>query len=115
MPTRPPHPCATPGCPTLVPRGGRCAEHRKPWSGSRRADTLPADWDRIRTRILRRDGHRCQLDRCGQPARQVDHITPAHLGGTDHDTNLRAICDPCHALKSAREGRAAQLRSSTPT
>lgn len=39
-------------------------------------------------------------------ATQVDHITPKALGGTDDATNLRGICDPCHRLKSSREGAA---------
>jgi 5-methylcytosine-specific restriction protein A len=82
------------------------------WAGSTRKFSLPPDWPAIRSRILRRDGHRCVI--CGAPARQVDHITPAYLGGTDDDDNLASLCDPHHAAKSSREGhdamRAARAR-----
>ncbi|SFY16506.1 HNH endonuclease [Azotobacter vinelandii] len=37
-------------------------------------------------------------------ADEVDHITPLSQGGTDDDSNLRAIASrPCHARKTARE------------
>ena len=49
---------------------------------------------------------------CGQPAAEVDHITPLTLGGTDDDANLQALCTPCHRTKTqaeARAGRADQV------
>lgn len=76
------------------------------WSGSTRRTRLPADWNRRRERMLRRDGYRCTaLDdygiRCEEPATDVDHIEP----GDNHDeTNLAALCAWHHAKKSAREG-----------
>jgi 5-methylcytosine-specific restriction endonuclease McrA len=45
-------------------------------------------WRATRTRILTRDGHRCQ--RCGAPAGHIGHIHPVARGGTDHYTNLQA-------------------------
>ncbi|NUV86604.1 HNH endonuclease [Streptomyces sp. KAI-26] len=76
------------------------------WSGSDRRERLPADWPRIRIRILRRDGHRCTHrdqygERCEELATDVDHIVP----GDDHrETNLRALCGFHHRAKSSREG-----------
>jgi 5-methylcytosine-specific restriction endonuclease McrA len=58
-------------------------------------------WSAISRRILRRDGHRCYV--CRGEAKQVDHVVPVAAGGTHHDSNLAAICSPCHAEKTARE------------
>ncbi|WUO14006.1 HNH endonuclease [Streptomyces sp. NBC_00289] len=80
------------------------------WAGSDRRERLPADWPRIRLRVLRRDGHRCTHRdqygvRCDEPATDVDHIVP----GDDHrETNLRALCGFHHQAKSSREGGLAQ-------
>lgn len=71
-----------------------------------RTAPLPDGWADLRARILSRDGGRCRT--CGAIATQVDHIIPAHQGGTDHPTNLASICVPCHRSKTGREARAAQ-------
>jgi 5-methylcytosine-specific restriction protein A len=60
------------------------------------------DWYRIRPVVLARDRHICQF--CGQYATTVDHITPRSAGGTDELDNLRALCTPCHAKRSAAQG-----------
>ncbi|KOG26808.1 HNH endonuclease [Streptomyces viridochromogenes] len=76
------------------------------WSSSDRRERLPADWPKIRLRVLRRDGHRCTArdqygERCEELATDVDHIVP----GDDHrETNLRALCGFHHQAKSSREG-----------
>ena len=71
-----------------------------------RSQPLPEDWPRLRALVMARDGGRCTS--CGARAEQVDHIRPAYLGGTDHPTNLTALCVPCHRSKTGREARAAQ-------
>jgi 5-methylcytosine-specific restriction endonuclease McrA len=39
---------------------------------------------------------------------QVDHIVPLHKGGSNDVANLQALCEECHADKTARErGRVA--------
>lgn len=48
----------------------------------------------------------CQI--CGNPEYvaviQIDHELPLIFGGEhDADTNLRPVCVPCHARKSAKE------------
>ena len=77
---------------------------------SERGARLPADWQAIRIRVLRRDRYVCRarmsnLTRCNAPANQVDHITP----GDDHAlANLEALCRWHHARKSSSEGAAAR-------
>lgn len=87
------------------------------WSTSNRKNTLPAGWDRIRPRILKRDGYRCtaiRIDterRCNARATDVDHITPHSEGGGDEDSNLTSLCPWHHSRKSSAEGgRAASAR-----
>ncbi|AWY07567.1 HNH endonuclease [Streptomyces phage Yosif] len=83
------------------------------WSSSDRRGRLPADWDKIRRRVLARDGHRCTHrddygTRCPEPATDVDHIK----AGDDHSmSNLRALCSWHHARKSSGEGAAAKARA----
>lgn len=65
-------------------------------------------WQKIRKRILERDGHLCQAHlRRGiyRNGRQVDHILAKALGGTDYDDNLETLCDPCHKAKTAEDNR----------
>ncbi|MFB7672935.1 HNH endonuclease [Kitasatospora purpeofusca] len=80
------------------------------WSSSSRRGRLPKDWQAIRLRILARDRHACYV--CGRRATEVDHVRR----GDDHaDSNLRAICQGCHRLKSSREGGTATRRGYRPT
>jgi 5-methylcytosine-specific restriction endonuclease McrA len=61
----------------------------------------------IRRRVLRRDGHRCQIKGpgCTGIATDVDHIGDRH----DHsEANLRAVCGWCHRQRSAAQGHARQ-------
>jgi 5-methylcytosine-specific restriction protein A len=39
-------------------------------------------------------GRLCAI--CGQPAEDLDHITPINRGGTDHPTNLQPLCADCN-------------------
>ena len=40
---------------------------------------------------------------CGARATEVDHIDSLRSGGTHADSNLRAMCKPCHSSRTARE------------
>jgi 5-methylcytosine-specific restriction endonuclease McrA len=78
------------------------------WSEGR--PKLPAEWHRLRRRVLR-SASRCA--QCGGVGPfDVDHVVPRSRGGTDVPSNLRALCRPCHASKTAAEGhaRARELR-----
>ena len=70
---------------------------------SRRSAPLPADWSRLRRRILRRDMGVCYI--CGRPgANSVDHIRSVADGGSDDESNLAAVhARPCHERKTAAE------------
>lgn len=76
-----------------------------------------AEWERLRKTVLHRDKHLCQpcLAKTPQrltPANQVDHIKAKANGGTDELDNLRAICGPCHALKTIHDqGKNPRLRN----
>ncbi len=80
------------------------------WTTSTRRDQLPPNWATIRAATLDAANHQCQWHtnsiRCQAPATDVDHI---NRGNNHHPDNLQALCRYHHALKSAREGRAAQL------
>jgi 5-methylcytosine-specific restriction protein A len=85
-----------------------CAVHppRQRWDNSTRKQRRQGTgWEEQarHKRIMRRDGGRCYL--CAGPAQEVDHVTPLAQGGTDRADNLRAVCKPCHAAKTALEGR----------
>lgn len=63
-------------------------------------------WQQIRERILDRDCGLCQPCKAAgriTMARAVDHKVSKANGGSDDDSNLQAICDPCHKAKTAAE------------
>lgn len=82
------------------------------WRGSDRKSRLPAGWEQIRRRILRRADYQCQwVDpewqvRCPARATDVDHIVSGKQLGweDDRDSNLRALCGPHHQSVSSRQG-----------
>jgi 5-methylcytosine-specific restriction protein A len=85
------------------------------WSKeSRQSRGYGAAWDKRRLRILKRDCGICQpCKRAGRLSQgnQVDHIISKAKAATlgwgqtqiDGDTNLQAICEPCHKLKTKVE------------
>ena len=57
---------------------------------------------RIRNRYLAANPV-CEIrEKCnGDPATEVDHITPISNGGAVHDeANLQSVCKPCHRWKT---------------
>lgn len=109
--------CSVVGCPNPTKgRASRCPGHApSPWAGAearkaaRRAELSDRQWRALRVEVLKRDGWKCDL--CGDPATEVDHIVPFTEGGRSTPSNLRAICRPCHASKSAREGNRARRKN----
>lgn len=57
----------------------------------------------IRHRILARDHHTCQQCHTTTDTLDIDHIAPLGEGGTDDDSNLRALCTHCHSVKTRQE------------
>lgn len=83
--------------------------------GSRHARGYGSEWEALRARILKRDGYVCQCEDCKEagrilPARDVDHILAKAHGGSDEESNLRAMNADCHKRKTAREGRGGRFR-----
>lgn len=114
MPPKPLHPCAAPGCPTLVRDGSYCPTHKRErvqqydqarGSASRRG--YGTRWRRLRTMFL------AAHPLCGDPyrrhpdqavmANEVDHILARAQGGTDEWGNLQGLCSSCHSHKTALE------------
>lgn len=60
----------------------------------------PAEWNRIREEILKRDNYECQS--CGRSSDHfslsVHHILPVSKGGEEDDDNLVTVCERCHDL-----------------
>lgn len=123
MPVSAARPCRHSGCGKLVADGsGYCETHQSDRKVGKFADELRgsrhergygSEWEKIRKRILRRDKGLCQpCFRQGKyrPAKQVDHKVPKVEGGTDDDSNLQAICVPCHQAKTAEEALRARRR-----
>lgn len=69
-------------------------------------------WKQQRLIVLRRDSYLCGY--CGEPANEVDHITPRVAGGTDDLDNLVACCRNCNARKNRRSEAVFLSRASTP-
>lgn len=113
MPKAIPRACRKHGCAaTTTDRSGYCEAHRNTgWEQhqqgkSRHERGYGSKWDVIRARILTRDKHLCQQcmkDGRAKAATTVDHIKPKAQGGTDADSNLQALCWPCHRMKTATE------------
>lgn len=95
---------------------GYCQEHADLATGWRRVAVKSPEargydwaWRKQRKRILARDRGLCQMClRAGRvtAATEVDHIVNKASGGSDADTNLEAICSPCHAIKTRAEATA---------
>lgn len=112
MPRRPPHACATPGCPALVETGARCPDHARALnaeidslrpSAARRG--YDAAWRRIRLAHLRRNPIcvECRGLGLAVPATDVDHVVALRRGGTNAFSNLQSLCHVHHSRKTARE------------
>ena len=109
MPTLNARYCLSPGCKNRT-SGAWCDDHRKSQTadkdrarGSRHKRGYGTKWDKLRKRVLARDNYACRV--CMQfgmvtTANEVDHIIPKAKGGSDHPSNLQAIC---HAVKTAEE------------
>jgi 5-methylcytosine-specific restriction protein A len=119
MPFSPPHACATPGCPALVPRGrARCEPCSKKAQaqdvelrGTARERGYDSAWKARRLAFLRAHPlcRLCEEKGLCEPARVVDHVVP-HKGDRalfEDDLNLQGLCIPCHNRKTATTDRGA--------
>ena len=60
-------------------------------------------WRRKRETILLRDHYTCRTCGLVTHSLEVDHIVNLAQGGTEDDSNLQALCIPCHKAKTTRE------------
>ena len=91
----------------------------RPWLHDKRSSSERGygwAWQKLRLRILARDGYICQCEECTKanrirPAQEVDHIVSKAewkrrhltLDGVDNPSNLQAINRLCHERKSLAE------------
>lgn len=100
-----------------VPGTSRCRAHtRSGWATHRPPANIYAygsGWSARVRQVLEREGYRCQLryaDICVGRTSQVDHILQPEAGGGSDLANLRAVCRPCHARRTGRQGALAKQR-----
>lgn len=109
MPQAAPRPCTQPGCGALVHDGsGRCDAHqRKSWAPRYRhvKRIRGSKLKRLRDELLHRKPLCEECERNGRVSASTvrDHIVPLAEGGTEDESNIQALCDPCHDAKSKRE------------
>jgi 5-methylcytosine-specific restriction enzyme A len=98
--------CLEPDCGELT-LNRRCPAHERENVKRNRSvnNALYASrrWRILRTRYL---AHHSECVECGQPASEVDHITPIEVGGPVWDqSNWAAMCHACHSRKTLNETR----------
>ena len=113
VPTKPKRPCSYPGCPRLTD-GRFCEKHAK--LESRRYEKYDRDpatrkrygraWKRVRERYIAAHPlcEKCRERGKLTPAQEVHHLLPLSRGGTPDESNLMALCKPCHSEITARDG-----------
>ncbi len=102
MPPRRVTVCATPGCPELATRRGKCDTHATPaWAGSTRGGSTRAT-RRLRAQVLAEEPT-CRD--CGGVATEAGHIIPAAYGGTYERHNLKGQCRACNVQQIADDKR----------
>jgi 5-methylcytosine-specific restriction endonuclease McrA len=85
----PRRPCI--GCGRLIPYGTWCKGCERPRPRGRKLHALRQAY------VI---GRPCAY--CGQPAEHLDHIVPLSRGGTNHRSNLQALCSTCNLSKGDR-------------
>lgn len=114
MPMKPKRACAVPNCPELAAVGMYCEKHRKEenhwYNKYGRTDDekkrYGAEWQRIRNRYIMKHPlcEKCRSEQRVAMAREVHHIVPIDHGGSHEDSNLMALCKPCHSRITAESG-----------
>lgn len=110
MPRSPKKPCREPGCPALTD-GGRCQAHQRQVErerGSAASRGYGVQHRRWRAMVLARDPF-CRDPYARhvalEPATVADHVVRLKAGGSWALENGQGLCESCHAIKRASEGR----------
>lgn len=115
MPVRAGSACRRPGCAGIV-RAGVCSlcgplRARRDAAGDALRGTAAqrgygGRWQRVRALFLR--AHplcaECAQQGVTTAATDVHHLVPRRAGGTDEESNLRALCHSCHSRITAAGG-----------
>lgn len=106
MPTRPPKPCNTPGCPELAVGSPWCPSHAQKVAQDAPARVSDAKRPQARARGYDNVWRRCRnayiaqhpfCECCEAPATLVHHNHPLDKGGARLDHwNLKSLCSDCH-------------------
>lgn len=85
---------------TVVQGTGYCPRHqRERWAGHTWEGPKPADWNRLKEIVFKRDKGICYI--CNQPgATEVDHVIALALGGSNNLYNLKPVHHQCHLKKT---------------
>lgn len=83
---------------------------------SRHARGYGTAWTKLRAIVLAEEPlcRICKRNGKVKPASHVDHMTPKAKGGTDHRSNLQALCAEHHTTKTLTEAAEAQGRTYKP-
>lgn len=103
-PTRPPHPCAKPGCPTLVTTGSYCTEHeatRRHKDPEQACFYRSSHWTKL-SKLIRKQRPVCESCR-SKPSQFVDHVDGDWRNNAPE--NHAALCRDCNATKTAKQHR----------
>lgn len=122
MPKMPPKPCTAARCNNMATKNGRCEDHNiEAWASNKGKSAHSRGygygWKKLRNRILKRDDYLCQSCLRAdiiKEAKEVDHILNKKRGGTDHESNLEALCCECHKKKTQSERNDGRHKASTP-
>ena len=73
-------------------------------------------WYRLRRQVIAANPLCVHCLAKGRPtqAKEIDHITPISMGGTNDLANLQALCLDCHRRKTAQEAKARQNAIGAP-
>ncbi|MDE2105581.1 MAG: HNH endonuclease [Patescibacteria group bacterium] len=59
-------------------------------------------WERLRSTVFERDGHRCVYCGASDLPLHCDHVIPVSRGGSNDMSNLATACAPCNLSKSTK-------------
>lgn len=105
--------CSTPGCGKISSQRKceSCRVRRQPRERRANEDVRrryrTARWERLRQRVLERDGHLCQeclRNGIVRQGKEIDHVRKAmdDLSQFWQAENLQTLCKRCHGQKTAR-------------